>query len=91
MAAALYAANQKEGYFKLSDPGTIDVLADGRTRFVPLANGKHRYLIADSEQKERVAKAYTALAGTKPTPPAGRGPRPQQAVQAADPAKAGNP
>jgi hypothetical protein len=90
-AAVLYAANQKEGYFKLSDPGTIEVLADGRTRFAPSANGKHRYLIADAEQKERVANAYTTLAGTKPTPPAGRGPRPERAVQAADPAKAVNP
>jgi len=89
MAAVLYAANQKEGYFKLSEPGTVEVLGDGRTRFVPSANGKHRYLIAESAQKERVLKAYTELASTKPSPPAGRGFRPQQVNQAADPAKAG--
>ena len=50
MAAVLYAANQKEGYFKLSEPGTIEVLGDGRTVFAPSATGKHRYLIADAAQ-----------------------------------------
>jgi hypothetical protein len=89
MAAVLYAANQKEGYFKLSEPGGIEVLDDGRTRFVPSPTGKQHYLIADAAQKERVLKAYTELASTKPSPPAGRGFRPPQVNQAADPAKAG--
>ena len=89
MAAVLYAANRNEGYFKLSEPGTIEVLGDGRTRFVPSTGGKHHYLIVDAAQKERVLKAYSELASTKPSPPAGRGFRPQQANQAAEPAKAG--
>jgi hypothetical protein len=89
MAAVLYAANQKEGYFKLSEPGTIEILNDGRTRFVASSNGKHRHLIADAAQKDRVLKAYTEIASTKPTPPAGRGVRPPQVNPAADPAKAG--
>lgn len=89
MAAVLYGANQKEGYFKLSEPGAIEVLNDGRTRFAPSATGKHRYLIADAAQKDRVLKAYTELASTKPSPPAGRGFRPPQVNQAVDPAKAG--
>jgi len=88
MAAVLYAANQKADYFQLSAPGNIAVLDDGRTRFVPSANGKHRYLTVDPAQKEHVLKAYTELAATKPTPPAGRGFRGQQANQAADPAAA---
>jgi hypothetical protein len=88
MAAVLYAANQKAGYFQLSEPGTISVLDDGRTRFVPAANGKHRYLVVDAAQKEPVLKAYTELAATKPTPPAGRGFRPPQANPAADAAGA---
>ena len=88
MAAVLYAANQREGYFKLSEPGNIEVLGDGQTRFVPSAGGRHRYLIVDAAQKERVLKAYTELASTKPSPPAGRGFRPQQVNQAAEPAKA---
>jgi hypothetical protein len=86
MAAVLYAANRKEGYFKVSEPGTIEVLDDGRTRFRMSAEGKHRYLLVDASQKERVLKAYTELAATKPTPPAGRGFRNQQANQPADPA-----
>jgi hypothetical protein len=90
MAAVLYAANQKEGYFQLSGPGTIEVLDDGRTRFAPSAGGKHRYLTVDPAQKERVLKAYTELAATKPTAPAGRGFRNPQANQAADPAAAGD-
>jgi hypothetical protein len=72
-AAALFAANQKEDYFKLSQPGTIEVLADGRTRFSPSPSGKHRYLIADPAQKERVVRAIVELASAKPVAPAGRG------------------
>jgi len=82
-AAVLYAANQKEGYFRLSEPGTIEVLDDGRTRFSPSAAGKHRYLIADPSQRDRVVKALTELASAKPTPPAGRGFRNQPANPAA--------
>jgi hypothetical protein len=83
MAAVLYAANQKAGDFQLSAPGTITVLDDGRTRFVPAASGKHRYLMVDPAQKDRVLQAYTDLAATKPTPPAGRGFRPPQVNEAA--------
>ena len=36
------------------DPGTITVLDDGRTRFTPAADGKHRYVIVDPAQKERI-------------------------------------
>jgi len=66
--AAFFAGNQKEGYFKLSDPGTIEVLDDGRTRFTPSATGKHRYLIVDPAQKERALKAITETASAKPVP-----------------------
>ena len=33
MAALLYAVRSQEGYFKLSEPGTISVHDDGRTKF----------------------------------------------------------
>lgn len=75
MAAALYAANPDDGYFKLSEPGTITVLDDGRTKFTPGAGGKHRYLIADPAQKEKVTKFYTEMVSAKPMPPVGRGGR----------------
>jgi hypothetical protein len=69
MAAALYAGRPKEGYFKLSDPGTISVRDDGGTSFVPSDKGKHQYLIVDPEKKEKVLQAYVELASAKPVPP----------------------
>jgi inosine-uridine nucleoside N-ribohydrolase len=66
MAAALYAVRPKETYFQVSGEGTISVLDDGRTHFT--AGGRHRYLIADPAQKDRVIQAYTQLASTHPVP-----------------------
>jgi inosine-uridine nucleoside N-ribohydrolase len=68
MSAVLYGVRPQEGYFKLSDPGTITVLDDGRTKFTPSAQGKHRYLILDPAQKDRIIKVYTELASAKPVP-----------------------
>jgi len=73
LAAVLYAVHPDENYFKLSDPGTISVLEDGRTRFTPSADGKHRYLIVDPAQKERIVSLYTALVSAPPAPRPGRG------------------
>jgi hypothetical protein len=73
MAAALYAAHPDDGYFRLSDPGTITILDDGRTKFTPGAGGKHQYLIADPAQKEKIQKLYVELVSAKPVPPAPRG------------------
>ncbi len=66
MSTVLYAVHSKDEYFKLSDPGTITVLDDGRTEFTPSAQGKHRYLILDPAQKERIIKIYTEMASAKP-------------------------
>ena len=81
--AALYATDRKGDLLKLSEPGQIEVLDDGRTRFTPSTTGRHRYLLAgtDSEWKANVVKAFTALASAKPAAPMGRGPRPQQQQQ----------
>jgi Inosine-uridine preferring nucleoside hydrolase len=68
MTAVLHAIRPQEGYFKLSDPGTITVLDDGRTKFTASTNGKHRYLILDPEQRDRIVKAYTEVASAKPVP-----------------------
>jgi len=73
LAAVLYAVHPDDGYFKLSEPGSITVLEDGRTRFTPAADGKHRYLIADPAQKEKVLGVYTALVAAPPAPRPGRG------------------
>lgn len=73
LAATLYAAHPDGGLFKLSEPGTIAVQDDGRTRFAPAADGKHRYLIADTADKEKVIGLFTALASAQPAPRPGRG------------------
>lgn len=80
MAAALQAVRPQENYFKLSEPGTIQVGDEGRTRFVPSAEGKHRYLIVDPAQRDKIIQAYTELASTKPVPRPVRF-RPQQKKQ----------
>jgi len=72
LAAVLYAAQPDEGYFTLSAPGTISVLDDGRTRFVPQAEGRHRYLIVDPVQKARIMTQYTSLVPAPPAPRPGR-------------------
>lgn len=72
LAAVLHAVHPDDGYFKLSDPGTISVLDDGRTRFTPGADGKHRYVIVDPAQKERVINLYTAMVSAPPAPRPGR-------------------
>ena len=66
LAAALYAARPGAGFFKLSEPGVITVTDDGRTRFQPSPGGKHRYLIADPAQTERIVKTYVELISAKP-------------------------
>ena len=83
LTAALYAVRPKENYFKLSDPGNITVLDDGKTNFTAAADGKHRYLIVDPAQKDRIIAAYTELISAKPMRP--QRPRPQQQQQQAPP------
>jgi hypothetical protein len=72
LAALLYAVHPDQGYFKLSERGTISVLDDGRTRFTPRADGTHQYLIVDPAQKDRVVRLYTELVSSKPAPRPGR-------------------
>ncbi len=66
MTGVLYAARPQEGYFKLSDPGVIRVLDDGRVKFSASPEGKHRYLILDPSQTERIIKTYTEVSSAKP-------------------------
>jgi hypothetical protein len=73
MAAALYANHPDDGYFKLSEPGTVTVLDDGRTKFTPAAGGKHRYLIVDPAQKAKITAMYTELVSSKPVAPVAGG------------------
>lgn len=68
LAAAVFAASPEAGYFKLSAPGVIRVLDDGRTEFVAKPGGPHRHLIVDPAQKERLLAFYTALVSAQPAP-----------------------
>ncbi len=73
LAAVLYAVHPDDGFFTLSDPGTISVLDDGRTRFTPGPDGKHRYLLVDPAQQARVTSLYTTMVSAAPAPRPGRG------------------
>ena len=66
VTAVLQAVRPKEAYFKLSEPGRIEVMDDGRTKFAAAADGKHRYMILDPEKKAAVVDAMVELASAKP-------------------------
>ncbi len=66
MTAVLRATRPTEPDFGLSDPGTLAVADDGRIRFTPGAEGKHRQLIFDPAQKEKIIQLYTEVASAKP-------------------------
>jgi inosine-uridine nucleoside N-ribohydrolase len=87
MTAVLYAAKPDAGYFKLSEPGTITVRDDGRTEFKPSADGRHRYLIFDPEQKAKVLEIFTTYASAKPVPRQPRFRRPVQEQKQTPPPK----
>lgn len=87
LTAALYAVRPQEKYFGLSEPGTIVVEEDGRTVFTPTTGGKHRHLIADLSQKDRITTAWTELVSAKPVRPQRRLPAQQQQQKPAPPPK----
>jgi hypothetical protein len=69
MAAVLYAGRPKEGYFKVSDPGTISISDSGAMSFAASDKGKHHRLTIDPDQKDKVAQAYIELTSAKPVQP----------------------
>jgi inosine-uridine nucleoside N-ribohydrolase len=66
LTVVLYAARPDRGYFSLSSPGRIDVLADGSTHYEPVADGNHQYLILNDEQKSRTLEAMVMLTSQPP-------------------------
>jgi hypothetical protein len=68
LAAVLFAVHPGAEYFKLSEPGVIRVLDDGRTQFAAKAGGTHRYLSVDPTQKERLLGLFAALVSAAPAP-----------------------
>lgn len=61
ITAALYAIRPNDGYFSLSQPGSISVDAAGVTTLVPSADGKHRYLVMNDVQRARALEAMILL------------------------------
>src|SRR6185437_6150714 len=66
LTAALYAVWPDHGFFDLSPPGEITVLADGGTKFTPDPAGKQRYLIVTDAQKPRTLETMILLASQPP-------------------------
>ncbi|MEZ5352724.1 MAG: nucleoside hydrolase [Bryobacteraceae bacterium] len=87
LTAALHAVRPEGGFFQFSEPGTITVENDGRTRFRASADGKHRYLIVDPAQTERIVKTYVQLTTAKPVVKQRRFRRPPVEDPAKPPAK----
>lgn len=69
MVAALYAARPKEGYFNVSDPGTISIREEGHAVFTASAAGKHYQLTVNPEKRDKVIQTWVELASAKPVIP----------------------
>ena len=66
VTAVIHAVRPDDGYFTLSQPGTVSVLADGSSRFARDASGRHRYLVLDDAQKPRLQEAIALLVSQPP-------------------------
>lgn len=66
LTAVLYAVWPDHGFFDLSPPGKITVLAGGGTRFTPDPAGKQRCLIVTDAQKPRTLETMILLASQPP-------------------------
>jgi hypothetical protein len=69
LAAMLYAIKPIDGYFGLSESGTLSVSDAGHVDIRPAAKGQHRLLKADPAQRERILKIYVEMASAKPVAP----------------------
>jgi len=86
LAAVLYAVREKDKLFSVSETGTVTIADDGTARFAPGA-GKHRQLVLEPEQREKVLKTYIELVTAKPVPRVPRFRPPQAAPPKPDAAK----
>jgi hypothetical protein len=91
LAAMLHAVQPDASDLRLSEAGSIAVLDDGRTRFVPNAAGRHRYLIVDLAQRSRLLASYMSLVNAQPAPRPVRRPPPMAAAAPAASAPPGAP
>ncbi|MBQ2683319.1 MAG: nucleoside hydrolase [Thermoguttaceae bacterium] len=62
LTCALVAIYPDEGFFDMSQPGTVTVRDDGTTCFTAAADGKHAiFLMPSAEQAARVRQAFALL------------------------------
>jgi purine nucleosidase len=67
LTSVLYAVYPDRGYFDLSPPGNVVVEADGFTKFLPSAEGQHRFLKLSEQQRPRVLEALVQLSSQPPS------------------------
>jgi len=58
LTSLLHAVFPDEGYFGLSEPGTVTVIDSGHTVFDPNAEGLHRYLILKKERSPEIIDIF---------------------------------
>lgn len=66
VAAAFYAVHPDSPMWKLSEPGTIQADDNGAVRFTLDPAGKHRSLLVDPAQKEKIIETFVQIASAKP-------------------------
>jgi hypothetical protein len=86
LVATLCAVRAAGAPFELSEPGTIQVLDDGRTRFVAGGERRHRYVRVPASAVQTTLDAIVELVSARPAPrPGRRGAPPAAAAQPAAP------
>ncbi len=66
ITAVLHAVRPDDGYFSLSAPGTVSVMADGSSRFSAGGAGRHQFLQLPDDQKLRLQEAISLLVTQPP-------------------------
>ena len=66
LTSVLYAAEPDSGFFDLSDFGHITARDDSLTYFEVVPGGRHRYLIVNDEQRNRIRKRLIEIVTAKP-------------------------
>lgn len=67
LAAVLHAVREKEKLFGVSETGAVTIADDGKATFTPGA-GKHRQLVLDPANGEKILKTFIELVTAKPVP-----------------------
>jgi inosine-uridine nucleoside N-ribohydrolase len=74
LTSVLYGVRSDRGYFNLSPPGHVQVADDGLTTFHERADGRHRYLMINEQQKIRTIETLQLLSSQPACVPAAANP-----------------